>query len=403
MKHAFKKSLLAATLCVVGMGMTYSAASSADMIFKYEDAYAANPDNPTIPAPSVSGGGDGVLAFTDPAPALPPETGAQQDIDVEPGENDPQINATGICNTPEGEEEEGSAMTGESMVGKIKIVFKYSDLNDSGDIDWVAGADLGTGYASDGIWELSHKGNTFEKPWRLKLVSDVLAPQDPKLIGVVIKTSTYNVVKDKYKFITTPMATAFDIYYEPEMTPGSGRGRPFEVTAYPDNIARPQGEYGIPVLLKGSWYGDLFSWLTISIPGGWDGSESSFIDFVLFLADTDCILAIDVVDLESSVTPGGVKLSWADESRGGIGIYVIFRTTESNYQSCIAGGDCVYAKPIDTTANEVYIDSTVEADESYRYAVLELEGDEGPGDDSVLRQLMAKYNDGSLAMTVVTP
>jgi hypothetical protein len=386
MKHAFKKPLLAATLCVVGMGMAYSA--FADMYIKpeYRAAYAANPDNPNL---HESRGGDGILTAPLTFPELPTETS------IALSEDDPVVDFNEMCGGND-TDEEGSAIGGVSMAGLLEVTFQYDDGSSSGPMIWGEGT-LPNG-VEDGVYELTHTGDTFQNPWRLQLVNN---PVEIKVIVIIIIRG---------RLMPTPInhggewtSIAFDIYYNPEMTPGSGHGEPFASVAYPEHIQQPVGEYSIPVSFEGIWYEDLYHQLLIQIPGGWDGSGGDFFAFVAFLADTDCIAkALDVVELKTSANLGGVQLSWADESPGkGVGAYVVFRTTEGNYRSCVAGGKCKDPE-MTTVYTTSYMDNTAKPGKSYRYAVLELEGNETPADAlAVLRQ---KYSEGTLAITeAITP
>jgi hypothetical protein len=117
--------------------------------------------------------------------------------------------------------------------------------------------------ASGAGWSLSLNGDSFTSAWNL--------------------SNTGNLSITGFSIDAAPGSTTFDIVNGPTLTPDSANGLPFgNVNA---NLASPtlaEATYSNRLLVGGTFYGDQYEMLTVSLTGGL-GSNG----LLTFMADTD--------------------------------------------------------------------------------------------------------------------
>ena len=153
--------------------------------------------------------------------------------------------------------QETSALTGFSTSGDMMSGMAVT-ANGSDTATW-ATTGAGAGAAVGTTWSLAESGDTFGGLWSL---SSQMA-----LASLMVDAG--------------PGDTVFDTIMDPELTPGSARGWPFEL----QNAGGFTGDilvtYSGPVSLTGqSFYGDLYRYMRVDF-------SSPFTGALTFIADTD--------------------------------------------------------------------------------------------------------------------
>jgi hypothetical protein len=183
-------------------------------------------------------------------------------------DNSDPINKPSMC---------GHKMTGARMAnfpvsvnGGTPVMWK--------DISWLipgAGVAIGSG------WLLFERGDTWYKNWWLITI----IPIKDIVIDPISKQGREKGV--------------FDIYPVPEYTPGSKAGWPVEqiIPAPPPVLFT--ATYSKPVSIANVWHGDLYGTLTLDFGETGVLGLAGLPAFLAFLADTDCVLRVEGVTINS--------------------------------------------------------------------------------------------------------
>ena len=146
----------------------------------------------------------------------------------------------------------GFATSGDMMDGMVVTV------NGSSTGAW-ADTGVGAGAASGTGWTLAESGDTFSSNW----------------------TFMSNLGTTGVRIDAGAGSTMFDVIVDPELTPGSARGGPFELVSAGSYAGDIAVVYSGPIRLTGDpFQGDLYRFMNISF-------SSPFTGNLVFLTDTD--------------------------------------------------------------------------------------------------------------------
>jgi hypothetical protein len=154
----------------------------------------------------------------------------------------------------------GFATTGAMMDGMV-VKVTFADATTSTGIWGATGATSGRAFGTG--WSLALDGDSFTNAWALTNAGSL------SIVGFSIDAA--------------PGSTTFDMISDPELSPGSARGRAFgDVTS---NLLTPtaaDATYSNRLFVGGTFYGDQYEVLSVSLVGGL-GSDG----LLEFFADTD--------------------------------------------------------------------------------------------------------------------
>jgi hypothetical protein len=148
----------------------------------------------------------------------------------------------------------GSATTNLLMVGSL-VTVNFSD-NTTNSATWTSAGAVGTG------WSLVETGDTFSSPWTF--------------------ANTGAIAITGFTFDGVPGNTTFDIVGDPELSPGSARGKSINSVTGPDGLSVAV-LYTNRLHVGGVFYGDQYTAMTFTFGGGGLTTNNSLV----YVTDTD--------------------------------------------------------------------------------------------------------------------